>query len=154
MKYQRKTAPFAILSTPLLTLALALSIGIGTSIRADAATKGVSESKVLAACKRTPSCHFNGNRKGDGPGCTDNVCFMCSKGKCWADMKGKTPGKGAVIGGIRLPPGTVQPTSGGNSGGKTTRRPLNVGVTNGPTQAKTPLAVRQGGGMHHGGRSH
>lgn len=154
MTQQRKTGPFAILSTPLLMLALAFSIGIGTTIRADAASKGVSETKVLAACKRTAGCWFNGNRKGDGPGCSSNGCFMCSKGKCWADMKGKAPGKGAIIGGIRLPPGTVQPTSGGNGDSKTVRRPANVEVTNRPARIKTPIAVEQSGGMAHRGRSH
>lgn len=152
MRQQRKMSPFAILSTPLLMLALAVSFGIGVPIRADAASKGVSQSKVLAACKRTAGCWSRNEGAGTRIGCSPHACFVCTGGKCFADMRGKPPGNGATIGGIRLPPGTVQPSSGGKGNGNTIRHPVNVGVRNGPTQVKTPIAGGQGGGTHHGGR--
>lgn len=107
--------PFAILSPALLAIALVLSIGIGTTTRADAKGKvTVSLGKVSAACHRTPNCFMAKGPNGSATGCSPNACFTCNHGKCWADAKGKEPGKGAIIGGIRIPPGSVSGVKGGN----------------------------------------
>jgi hypothetical protein len=150
MRQQKKTSSF-IAATTLLTLVFACVAAICTSTQANAAAKGVSQTKVLAACKRTADCHYNGG-KGGGAGCTNNVCFMCNGKTCFADMKGKAPGTGATIGGVRLPPGPVQSASGKTRTG--VRHPVNVGVANGPTKLKEPMATENHGGMKQGGRRH
>jgi hypothetical protein len=146
--------PFAMLPAALLTLMLAFSIAVGTPIQAEAKNKGVSQSKVFAACKRTAGCKISGLGGGDYIGSTPNVNFICRNGKCFSvpAIKGNTPGKGAILGGIRLPPGTVHPTSGGN--GNATRHPVNVDAPNRPTKIKTPIASGKGGGMNQSGGHH
>jgi hypothetical protein len=143
--------PFVILPSALLTLAFA--IAIGAPITADAKTKTVSQSKVLAACKRTAGCKLQSLGGGDYIGSTPNVNFICYHGRCWATIvKGGAPGSGGRIGGVTIPPGTVQSISGGSD--KTTRHPVNVGAPSKPTKVKTPIATGKGGGMNQGGRRH
>jgi hypothetical protein len=79
---------------------------------------------------------------------------MCNGKTCFSDMKGKAPGTGATIGGIKLPPSPVQPASGKTGTGETNHHPVNVGVANGSIKNKEPAAIENHGGMNQGGRRH
>lgn len=154
MRQQDKMRSFIATST-LVMLVFVNAIAIGTSTEANAAAKGVSQGKVLAACKRTAGCKYNGGGRGNsGWGCSNSGCFMCNGKTCFSDMKGKPSGTGTTIGGIRLPPGNVQPASGENKTGKTIRHPVDVGVANGSTKIKEPAATENHGGMNQRGRRH
>jgi hypothetical protein len=88
----------------------------------------VKQSKVLAACNRTAGCWYD--TKG-GVGCSPNTCFQCSKGKCFAVIKGgKTPSGGdlgKLLVSPREPPKSAQtakavPKAGAAPKGKAVQR--------------------------------
>jgi hypothetical protein len=95
---------------------------------------------------------------GDYVGSTSNGNDICTHGNCISapDIKGKTPSKSTVLDGIRLPPGTVKPVSGGKgnvSNSKPIRHPVNAGVKNPPTSVKTDQTGtwKRGGTNQNGG---
>jgi hypothetical protein len=52
--------------------------------------KGSSVGAVQAACKRTPSCMMGVDKKGNGSGCTDNVCSLAATdGACHEVAQGR-----------------------------------------------------------------
>jgi hypothetical protein len=55
-------------------------------------------------------------------------------------------------GSIRTGGATTVKGGSGERNGKTIHHPVNVGVTNPPTEVKTPIAVGKGGGMNQSGR--
>src|SRR5262249_46328819 len=109
--------------TAFIGFAVAFSAVIGASSHADAKDKNkwdhaVGIDKVIGACNRTDGCHYDSDGAGEGTGCSPKTCFICHNSKCISVIKGNT--KGTTLGGIRLPPGSVQSVSAGKGrGGKT-----------------------------------
>lgn len=137
----------------ILLMAIVGSFSITAIGPAAAAGKGAPINDVKAACKRTAGCSFTPEGPGAGIGCSPKVCFFCSGGKCTQSMKGHPNGRGAMLGGVRLPPGNIK-TSGGQAD-RAPRRPINTGTGLKPVVGSGIHAVAHpaGGGMEHGDRN-
>ena len=102
----RKSVVATVAFTAAAMLTLTLLPVAPLSTPAAAKQVGVSQGKLLAACKRTPSCSYD---KRSGDGCTNNVCFYCKNGKCYSYIRGtKTPSARGDLGTlVNSPKGTT-----------------------------------------------
>jgi hypothetical protein len=116
----------------LVAFAVVLSTMPGFAL---ARQSGASQSVVIPACKRTPSCAYLCG-KGTCYGCSEFACFSCTHGWCTpARSRGGKPIRGGNLNGIlkNAPPGAASSNAG------------NKPVNETPTRNTAPITGRAGG---------
>jgi hypothetical protein len=90
-------------------LAIAILTVVGSATLSTPAFAAAKQSDVVAACKRTKGCTMFPGQNGGLGGCTPNVCFSCTKGKCVQTLTSEggrskyKPGAGDTIGKLLSP---------------------------------------------------